>query len=94
MKLPQFTLRDLFWLIALAAMGCAWCLDHRHLSRELYSSSQAALFFKSHLRYMGYSAYWDSDDSLGIEEIPEDKDELIEYTRPHREMRRSEPDQP
>ena len=28
MKLPQLALRDLFWLIALAAMGCGWWIDH------------------------------------------------------------------
>jgi len=29
MKLPQLTLRDLFWLVLVVAMGCAWGLDHR-----------------------------------------------------------------
>ena len=28
MKLPRFTLRDLFWLVALVAMGCGWWVDH------------------------------------------------------------------
>jgi hypothetical protein len=28
MRLPQLTLRDLFWLVALAALGCAWWVDH------------------------------------------------------------------
>jgi hypothetical protein len=26
-KLPQLTLRDLFWLVALVAMGCGWWVD-------------------------------------------------------------------
>lgn len=31
MKLPQLSLRDLFWLVALMAMGCGWWLDHQGL---------------------------------------------------------------
>lgn len=27
MKLPQLSLRDLFWLVALVAMGCGWWVD-------------------------------------------------------------------
>ena len=34
MKLPRFTLRDLFWLVLVAAMGCAWCLDHWSLKSD------------------------------------------------------------
>jgi hypothetical protein len=26
MKLPRFSLRDLFWLVALVAMGCGWSI--------------------------------------------------------------------
>jgi hypothetical protein len=29
MKLPQVSLRELFLLVALAAMGCGWWVDHR-----------------------------------------------------------------
>jgi len=31
MKLPQLSLRDLFWLVALVAMGCGWWLKHRQV---------------------------------------------------------------
>jgi hypothetical protein len=34
MKLPRFTLRDLFWLMLVVAMGCAWWLDRRGSKRE------------------------------------------------------------
>jgi hypothetical protein len=27
MKLPQLSLRDLFWLVALVATGCGWWVD-------------------------------------------------------------------
>jgi len=35
MKLPQFTLRDLFWLVALAAMAAAWWVDHARLEARI-----------------------------------------------------------
>jgi hypothetical protein len=35
MKLPQLSLPDLFWLVALVAMGCGWWADHARLSAEL-----------------------------------------------------------
>jgi hypothetical protein len=35
MKLPQLSLRDLFWLVALVAMGCGWWVEHRRLSDQI-----------------------------------------------------------
>jgi hypothetical protein len=35
MKLPQFTLRDLFWLVALVAMGCGRWISHGELLFEV-----------------------------------------------------------
>jgi hypothetical protein len=32
MKLPRFSLRDLFWLVLVVGMGCAWWLDHASLT--------------------------------------------------------------
>ena len=34
MKLPQLTLRDLFWLVAVVAMGCGWWVDRTRLASE------------------------------------------------------------
>ena len=34
MKLPQVFLRDLFWLVALAAVGCGWWVRERQLAQE------------------------------------------------------------
>ena len=31
----RFTIRDLFWLTALIAMGVGWWLDHRHLDHQV-----------------------------------------------------------
>jgi len=39
MKLPQLSLRDLFWLVALVAMGCGWWVRDRHLTHENESLS-------------------------------------------------------
>ncbi len=41
---PKLTLRDLFWLVLVVAMGCAWWLDRswleieRKVDREFYIS--------------------------------------------------------
>ena len=35
MKLPQFSLRELFLLVALVAMGCGWWVRERQLRTEL-----------------------------------------------------------
>jgi hypothetical protein len=35
MKLPQLSLRELFLLMALAAMGCGWWVDHRGLAETI-----------------------------------------------------------
>ncbi len=32
MKLPKLHLRDLFWLVLVAAMGLCWWLEYRHRS--------------------------------------------------------------
>jgi hypothetical protein len=33
--LPQLTLRDLFWLVALVAMGCGWWVEHSLLCNRM-----------------------------------------------------------
>jgi len=35
MKLPRFSLRELFLIIVIAAMGCGWWVDHAALHTEL-----------------------------------------------------------
>jgi hypothetical protein len=35
MKLPQLILRDLFWLVVVAAMGCAWWVERSKLLTEI-----------------------------------------------------------
>jgi len=45
-KLPQLTLRDLFWLVALVAMGCGWWIH----SRQQAGSIQHLLIEQSSLQ--------------------------------------------
>jgi hypothetical protein len=41
MKLPQLTLRDLFWLVLVAALICGWWLDHRRIDQGLIDSQNS-----------------------------------------------------
>jgi hypothetical protein len=34
MKFPQLSLRDLFWLVLVCAMGCAWWVDRSRLEAD------------------------------------------------------------
>jgi hypothetical protein len=33
MKLPQLSLRDLFWLVLVCAMGFGWLMDHAQMAK-------------------------------------------------------------
>jgi hypothetical protein len=47
MKLPQLSLRELFLLVVIAAMGCGWWVDHRsqrELNRKLSAQLLQAYF--------------------------------------------------
>ena len=35
MKLPKLHLRDLFWLVLVVALGCAWWLERERQTSEL-----------------------------------------------------------
>jgi hypothetical protein len=39
-KLPQLTLRELFLLVALAAMGCGWWVDRRRHANDAEAMRQ------------------------------------------------------
>jgi hypothetical protein len=50
MKLWRLSLRDLFWLVALVAMGCGWCVDRATIAdREnaVVDGEQAARAFEA-----------------------------------------------
>jgi hypothetical protein len=67
MKLPQLTLRDLFWLVLVVALGCAWWSharqatadirrERRQLDLEILRRQVAADECAKFLREQGYSA--------------------------------------
>ena len=39
MKLPRFSIRDLFWLVLVVATGCAWWVDSRITENEQLNRS-------------------------------------------------------
>ena len=65
MKLPQLSLRDLFWLVALVAMGCGWWRRERAFQDELQRSREMTGKFAASAEYLqgkligeGYSLHW------------------------------------
>jgi hypothetical protein len=59
MKRPRFYLRDLFWLVALAAMGCGWWVD-----RGAQLASADAARFETH--WEGKDRDWWRDLALTL----------------------------
>jgi hypothetical protein len=43
MKLPRLTLRDLFWLLLVVAMGCAWWVSLRRAHAQVALAEEQAL---------------------------------------------------
>ena len=46
MKRLQLTLRDLFWLVALVAMGLGWWRDRVHAEKDRVHAEKRAEFWK------------------------------------------------
>jgi hypothetical protein len=57
MKLPRFTLRELFLLVALAAMGCGWWVDRTHLSRRVSDIEREAALTRAQLEMSPWPRY-------------------------------------
>jgi hypothetical protein len=76
MKLPQLSLRDLFWLVALVAMGCGWWVDRTGLSRSGRNAKQFAQIaheLREAIENMGGKAiYWHDEhgDDFGVKVVP------------------------
>ena len=74
MKLPQVSLRELFLLVVIAAMGCGWWVDRSSLHRknsslsttvkqqagELERWQHSALIVSDYLRTQGWDVVWGS----------------------------------
>lgn len=54
MKLPQLSLRDLFWLVALVAMGCGWWMDHRQQFAERIAMAQKATMWRQRAHWLAF----------------------------------------
>lgn len=64
MKLPKLTLRDLFWLMALAAMGCGWWVERREYHARAAEAAQKAIQYEileGFLNEQGWLVLWFSD---------------------------------
>jgi hypothetical protein len=56
MKLPQVSLRDLFWLVLVCAMGCGWWIDRqlviapyaKRVQEWATTANQMAFFIEQH----------------------------------------------
>jgi hypothetical protein len=46
-KLPQVTLRELFLLVVIAAMGCGWWVEHQRLTAEVRALQLQVTFAKA-----------------------------------------------
>lgn len=62
MKLPRFSLRELFLLVVIAAMGCGWWVEHRHSTSALIKAQAwktRAGALEHVLRSNDWSVEWD-----------------------------------
>ena len=75
-ELPQLTLRDLFWLVALVAMGCGWWVERTGLSRSSRKAKQfeqIAEELREAIDKMGGKAiYWydEHGNDFGVQVVP------------------------
>lgn len=47
-RLPQLSLRDLFWLVLVAAVGCAWWVERKHDSAQIYKLQQEIAYLRGY----------------------------------------------
>ena len=60
MKLPQLSLRDLFWLVLVVALGCGWWADRQELSEKIYKLQLGA--FARYMDRMSVEVHRHGDD--------------------------------
>lgn len=76
MKLPRFTLRELFLLVVIAAMGCGWWADRTVLSQSSRNAKQfedIAHELSEAIDKMGGTAiYWydEHGNDFGVQVVP------------------------
>jgi len=70
MKLPQFTLRDLLWLVLVVGIGCAWWAHSRRLLERTASLEQQRGKLLHIASYFGVT--WElKNDVVTILHLPE-----------------------
>lgn len=67
MKLPQLSLRDLFWLVLVSAMGLGWWLNRKALVTASDRHEFDIRVMKATLESAGYVVYRNDLGGLGIE---------------------------
>lgn len=82
MKLPQLSLRDLFWLVLVAACLCGWWAERRALISQ-YEAERAKLELLGSGFWSSEGIIrWDSGNPDGIEAYIENGMTYIEATCP------------
>ena len=73
MKLPQLTLRDLFWLVALVAMGCGWWASElrwrgyaRSQQQELVRHAENVEWLTTYLREQNFDLSFNEDGTMSV----------------------------
>jgi hypothetical protein len=66
MKLPQLSLRELFLLVVIAAMGCGWWLDRRGLVREKQAATENVKWPQTYLQEQNFELNVNNDGTMSI----------------------------
>lgn len=66
MKLPQFNLRDLFWLVLVCALAVGWWADRSRLGRKVFGLEWEAAV---HEQSIGVLRLWREDIEAEIERL-------------------------
>ena len=66
MKLPQLTLRDLFWLVLVCALGLGLWQQRRQHSQDLQNCKYHATFLMEYMQNHGFRIEVDASGGIGI----------------------------
>jgi hypothetical protein len=61
MALPKTTLRDLFWIVVVVAMGVGWWADRRQLKNRMGRDANAGTGVLRELARQGFKVQMDGD---------------------------------
>ena len=69
MKLPRFTLRELFLLVVIAAMGCGWWVREQEAKATWDRHIRVANFFSNELCCNSYLVDYHKDNIRGVAQV-------------------------